>query len=98
MDCFQWLTAVLIAVLFFNVFIPTDQYRYICNSEKAFCFYYYYYYFYFRLKPFFLSADMSKFKDGRLHFRNSGTKGFMSETTLAIVIVNKNKLKKKIHE
>ena len=29
----------------------------------------------FRLKPLFASVDVSKFKDGRVHFRNLGVKG-----------------------
>ena len=29
----------------------------------------------FRLKPQFASMDMSKFKDGKVHFKNSGVKG-----------------------
>ena len=33
--------------------------------------------FYFRLKPLFASVDMSNFKEGRVHFRNSRMKGLM---------------------
>ena len=34
----------------------------------------------FRLKPLFVSVDMSNFKDGRVHFRNSGMKGLIVNT------------------
>ena len=33
----------------------------------------------FKLKPFFASVDMSKFKDVGVHFRNSGTEGLNNE-------------------
>ena len=34
--------------------------------------------FHFRLQALFASVDMSKFKDGRVHFRNSGVKGLIT--------------------
>ena len=37
-------------------------------------------FFNFRLKPLFVSVDMSKFKNGRVHFRNSGMKGLHVQT------------------
>ena len=47
----------------------------------------------FRLKPLFASVNMSKFKDGRVHFRNFGMKGLTSHeggnSTGGRVTVNK---------
>ena len=37
----------------------------------------------FTLKPLFEAVDMSKFKDGRVHFRNSGMKGLKLKKLLS---------------
>ena len=45
----------------------------------------------FTLKPLFASVDMSKFKDGRMHFRNSGMKRLRQEIPALILSVDNNR-------
>ena len=43
----------------------------------------------FELKPLFARMEMSKSKDGRVHFRNTGVKGLKRNVDIYISLLNK---------
>ena len=52
--------------------VPDETARNEPSHQDLYCLHFV---FDFRLEPLLTSMDMSKFKDGRAHFRNSGMKG-----------------------
>ena len=70
----------------FKPFSPAYWKRYLCKQCRSrwdgspgstqFAFFFFFFFFLFRLKPLFASVDMLKFKNGRVHLRKPGMKGF----------------------
>ena len=80
----------------FNLFSPVDQDRYCANSVDpnktlitSLCKIYSVCRSVFQteMKPLFASVDMSKYKDRRIHFRNSGRKGLKKYNQLKEVLL-----------